>query len=86
MSNTKSTTVTVTADSVSAAVGFDVTKTRTKSMAGSWNVPKNKFGSLRAYPLYKSYSFKVYAKAGGGYMGKGTARKAVGYRYSHSVR
>ncbi|WP_405715899.1 MULTISPECIES: hypothetical protein [unclassified Streptomyces] len=85
VSNTKSSTVTVTAGAVSGAVGFDVTKSRTKSMSGSWNVPKGKFGTLKAYPLYKSYSFKIYSKLDGSYVGKGTARKAIGYRYKHSV-
>lgn len=84
--NTKSSSISVTAGSVTAAVGFDVTKSRTKSMAGSWTVPKGKYGTLKAYPLYKAYSFKAYSKFGGTYMGKGTARKAVGYRYVHSAK
>lgn len=86
VSNTRSSTVTVTAESISAAVGFDVTKSRTKSMSGSWNVPRGKFGTLKAYALYKKYSFKVYSKHNGHYEGKGVAYKAIGYRYTHSAR
>ncbi|MEV7029321.1 hypothetical protein AB0N99_03725 [Streptomyces sp. NPDC093272] len=86
VSNTKSATITITAEAVSGAVGFDVTKSRTKSMAGSWNVPRGKFGTLNAYPLYREYSFNVYSKITGKVVGKGTARKAVGYRYEHSAR
>ena len=86
VSNTKSATITVTADAVSGAVGFDVTKSRTKSMSGSWNVPKGKFGTLKAYPLYQRYTFKVYSKLTGGYVGQGTADKAIGYRYQHSAK
>ncbi|MCX4410772.1 hypothetical protein OG840_57175 [Streptomyces sp. NBC_01764] len=86
VSNTKSATITVSAEPVSAAVGFDVTKSRTKSMAGSWNVPRGKFGTLKAYPLYEDYSFSVYSKITGKDVGKGTARKAIGYRYEHSAR
>lgn len=86
VSNTKSASITVAAEPVSAAVGFDVTKSRTKSMAGSWNVPRGKFGTLNAYPLYKKYSFSVYSKITGRSVGTGTALKAVGYRYEHSAR
>ncbi|MGW6255780.1 hypothetical protein [Streptomyces sp. NPDC055085] len=86
VSNTESATITVAAGAVSGAVGFDVTKSRTKSMAGSWNVPRGKFGTLKAYPLYQEYSFNVYSKITGESVGKGTARKAIGYRYKHSVR
>jgi hypothetical protein len=86
VSNTKSASITVSAEPVSAAVGFDVTKSRTKSMAGSWNVPRGKFGTLNAYPLYQEYSFNVYSKITGESVGKGTARKAIGYRYEHSAR
>ncbi|MFB7245349.1 hypothetical protein CW362_30045 [Streptomyces populi] len=86
VSNSESATITVAAGAVSGAVGFDVTKSRTKSMAGSWNVPRGKFGTLNAYPLYKKYSFNVYSKITGRSVGKGTALKAVGYRYEHSAR
>ncbi|MFJ9868517.1 hypothetical protein [Streptomyces sp. NPDC101165] len=86
VSNTRSTSITVTAEAVSGAVGFDVTRSRTKSMAGSWDVPRGKFGTLNAYPLYKEYSFNVYSKITGKSVGKGIARKAVGYRYEHSAR
>ncbi|MBT2492541.1 hypothetical protein J7E96_29345 [Streptomyces sp. ISL-96] len=86
VSNTKSSSIDVSAGAVSAAVGFDVTRSRTKSMAGSWVVPKGKFGTLKAYPVYKAYSFKAYSKVDGKYVGKGVARKAIGYRYAHSAR
>jgi len=86
VSNTKSDSLDVAAGPVSAAVGFDVTKSRTKSMSGSWTVPKKKFGTLKAYPVYKAYSFKAYSKLGGKYVGKGVARKAVGYEYKHSAK
>lgn len=86
VSNTKSSSFDVTAGPVSAAVGFDVTKSRTKSMSGSWTVPKNKFGTLKAYPVYKAYSFEAYGKFDGKRVGKGVARKAVGYEYKHSVK
>ncbi|MFD8739002.1 hypothetical protein ACFV06_29405 [Streptomyces sp. NPDC059618] len=85
VSNTKSSTITVTAGSVSTAVGFDVTKSRTKTMAASWAVPRGKMGTLKAYPLYKTYTFKAYSKLDGSYVGKGTARQAVGYAYTHSA-
>ncbi|MFF3414167.1 hypothetical protein ACFYW9_05635 [Streptomyces sp. NPDC002698] len=85
VSNTRSASITVTAGSVSAAVGFDVTKSRTKSMAASWAVPRGKTGTLKAYPLYKTYTFKAYSKLDGSYVGKGTARQAIGYNYTHST-
>ncbi|MEU9849524.1 hypothetical protein [Streptomyces sp. NPDC047985] len=86
VSNTKSSSFDVTAGAVSAKVGFDVTKSRTKSMSGSWTVPKKKLGTLKAYPVYKAYSFKAYSKFDGKLVGKGVARKAVGYHYTHSAK
>ncbi|MEU5821744.1 hypothetical protein [Streptomyces sp. NPDC047803] len=86
VSNTKSSKFDVTAGAVSAAVGFDVTKSRTKSMSGSWVVPKKKFGTLKAYPVYKAYSFEAYSRFTGKFVGKGVARKAVGYHYTHSAK
>ncbi|WP_393079349.1 hypothetical protein [Streptomyces sp. LN704] len=85
VANTRSATITVTAGSVSAAVGFDVTRSRTKTMAASWVVPRGKMGTLKAYPLYKAYTFKAYSKLDGSYVGKGTARQAIGYSYTHSA-
>ncbi|WP_286256276.1 hypothetical protein [Streptomyces graminofaciens] len=86
VSNSKSSDISVTAGSVSSAVKFDVTKSRTQAMAGSYTVPKGKFGALKAYPLYKVYSFKAYSKLDGKFVTKGVARKAIGYRYEHSAK
>ncbi|WP_073862666.1 hypothetical protein [Streptomyces sp. CB01249] len=86
VSNTKSSKFDVTAGAVSVAVGFDVTKSRTKSMSGTWAVPKGKMGTLKAYPVYKAYSFSAYSKLDGKYVGKGVARKAIGYHYTHSAK
>ncbi|MCC9739901.1 hypothetical protein [Streptomyces sp. MNU89] len=54
-------------------------------MTGSYNVPRGKYGTLKAYPLYKRYTFKLYF-LDQKYAGKGSANKVVGYCYKHSAR
>jgi hypothetical protein len=61
-------------------------RVRLPPAADDWDVPKGKFGTLKAYPLQKAYSFEAYSRLDGKYVTKGVARQAVGYRYEHSVR
>ncbi|MEW1752248.1 hypothetical protein [Streptomyces angustmyceticus] len=85
VSNTYSATIGVDIEGISAAVGFDVTKTHTKMMSGAYVVPRGKYGKLKAYPLYSMKSFDTYLKMGG-YLGKGKAYKVIGFCYTHSAK
>ncbi|MEV0398608.1 hypothetical protein [Actinoallomurus sp. NPDC050550] len=86
ISNTHSSTVGVDVEGLSAAVGFDVTRTKTWMVSASYVVPRGKYGTLRAHPLYNRKSFKAYWKVGGGYAGKGIAYQVIGICYTHSAR
>ncbi|MFD9221214.1 hypothetical protein ACFWDI_14640 [Streptomyces sp. NPDC060064] len=44
---------------VSAGVGFSVTKSYTVENQTRYEVPKGKFGTVQAYPLYDLYTFNV---------------------------
>ncbi|AJT66379.3 hypothetical protein T261_4740 [Streptomyces lydicus] len=79
-------TANVDVEAISVGVGFDVTKSRTKRMTGEYQVPKGKYGTLKAYPLYANYSFNVYIVDSSWYRGKGAAKKVIGYCYTHSVK
>ncbi|MEU5686265.1 hypothetical protein [Streptomyces venezuelae] len=61
---------------VSAAVGFKVTKSYTVEDQTRFEVPKNKFGYIEAYPLYDKYTFSIYQ--GSKKKGEGTALRPVG--------
>ncbi|MFJ2774356.1 hypothetical protein [Streptomyces sp. NPDC087300] len=61
---------------VSAAVGFKVTKSYTVEDQTRFEVPKNKFGYIEAYPLYDKYTFSIYK--GTKKKGEGTALRPVG--------
>lgn len=67
----------IAAGPVSAEVGFDVTKSYSISIIGSYAVPSGKRGHLEAYPCFARYSFK-YRLVTGGLAGKGFAEKPVG--------
>ncbi|WP_433173186.1 hypothetical protein [Actinoallomurus sp. CA-150999] len=86
VSNTYSSTFGVDVDGLSAAVGFDVTKSRTITVSGSYVVPRHKYGTLKAHPLYKRKSFKIYNKITGAYYGHGTAYQVVGDCFTHTAK
>ncbi|MCP3817392.1 hypothetical protein NLX86_04325 [Streptomyces sp. A3M-1-3] len=50
----------VTAGAVSATMGFDVTKKYTVENQSRLEVPKGKFGYIKAYPLYNYYTWDAY--------------------------
>ncbi|ATB30676.1 hypothetical protein [Melittangium boletus] len=61
--------VKVEAKFVSAGVGFSVTRKYGVSDQTRYEVPKGKFGTIEAYPLYDVYPITIYKsgkKAGGG--------------------
>jgi|GEM_PF-6634558 len=64
-----STDVKVEAKFVSAGVGFSVTRKYSVTDQTRYEVPKGKFGTIEAYPLYDVYPITIYKsgkKAGGG--------------------
>ncbi|MBB1256543.1 hypothetical protein H3146_24800 [Streptomyces sp. OF3] len=72
-----SASVSISAKKVTAGVGFNVTKSFTVTQGTSYSVPKGKYGSIAAYPLYDVYSFKTAAPSG-----QGWAMKPVGVCFS----
>ncbi|MDT3399180.1 hypothetical protein RKE29_21445 [Streptomyces sp. B1866] len=71
--------VSVTSSTVSAGVGFSVTKTYTVDKETRYEVPKGKRGYVEAYPCYQVYTFDVYnAYWDEKPVGNGVAEKPVG--------
>ncbi|MFC8126406.1 hypothetical protein [Streptomyces sp. NPDC057302] len=59
-STTKSKSIQATYKAISVAVGWDVTKSRTITVSGSKEVPRGKYGTLKAYTKYAGKKFDVY--------------------------
>ncbi|MEV7598117.1 hypothetical protein AB0O91_12145 [Kitasatospora sp. NPDC089797] len=80
-----SATAGITAGTVSAGVGFNVTETVTNAEGGSYPVPDGKFGHLEAHPLFDQYTFDVYDRrvGGGAYIGSGQISHPAGFCYNH---
>ncbi|MEV1173867.1 hypothetical protein [Nonomuraea sp. NPDC049784] len=70
----------VGAGAISAEMGFDVTKSYSISIVGSYAVPSGKRGHLEAYPCFARYSFKTRLITGGA-SSKGFAEKPVGVHF-----
>ena len=79
VSATFSANVGVSAEVVSAGVGFDVNASFSVSTEGSWNVPSGVHGRLEAYALFDKYTFDVWDDDCGDpadtYKGNGAAYK-----------
>ncbi|MFE6869644.1 hypothetical protein ACFVFS_24210 [Kitasatospora sp. NPDC057692] len=83
IASTWSASVSIPAGKVSAAVGFSVTDTATRTEAGSYTVPAGQFGYLEAYPLYDLFYYDVYSRAvTDHWVGSGNAQHPVGYCYN----
>lgn len=65
----------ISAGAVSAGIGFSVTRTYTVENQTRYEVPKGKFGTVQAFPLYDKYSFNATM---GGIKKPGWAMKPVG--------
>ncbi|MEV5138929.1 hypothetical protein AB0K71_28930 [Streptomyces syringium] len=65
----------ISAGVVSAGIGFSVTKSYTVENQTRYEVPRGKFGTVQAYPLYDKYSFNATM---GGIKKPGWAMKPVG--------
>ncbi|WPO76231.1 hypothetical protein [Streptomyces sp. KN37] len=66
----------VSLSAISHALGWKVTKSYTVENQTRFEVPKNKYGYIEAYPLYDKYSFGKYKH--GVRKGTGFAMKPVG--------
>jgi hypothetical protein len=60
VSATFSSNVSVSADVVSAGVGYSVTASYSVSSSGTWTVPDGNYGRLEAYALYDKHSWEVW--------------------------
>jgi len=81
-----STSATISAPYVSAAVGFNVTQTQTVTNTDAYTVPKGKFGVIQAYPLYDLYTFDIVDSRFKARIGTGTARKPVGVCFNTGLQ
>jgi len=84
ISNSFSANVNVSADVVSAGVGFNVTGTYTTTFECDLSIPAGCYGAIEAHPIYDVYSYDVmYNPASGNpyKVGNGSASKAVGVFY-----
>ncbi|MGW1809596.1 hypothetical protein [Streptomyces sp. NPDC002078] len=73
-----SATASISAGAVSAGMGFDVTRTYTVTDQTAFDVPKGKFGTIEAYPLYDLYGFYESSIVDGKKIGTGKVLKPVG--------
>ncbi|MFD9973404.1 hypothetical protein ACFWZR_03695 [Streptomyces sp. NPDC059017] len=62
---------------ISAGMGFDVTKSYAVSNQTRYEVPKGKFGTVQAYPLYDQYIGNVYEGTSGSWP---TGKKVYAYK------
>lgn len=62
---------------ISAGMGFDVTKSYAVSNQTRYEVPRGKFGTVQAYPLYDQYIGDVYEGASGTWP---TGKKVFAYK------
>ncbi|MGW7067309.1 hypothetical protein ACWGII_35270 [Streptomyces sp. NPDC054855] len=64
VSTTKSQNIQATYKAISYSVGWDVTKSRSITVSGMKEVPRGKYGTLKAYTKYTGKKFDVYAPTG----------------------
>ncbi|MFE0136655.1 hypothetical protein ACFWY6_34595 [Streptomyces sp. NPDC059037] len=60
LSSTFSKSLSINYKALTAAVGWDVTKSRSITVSGSKEVPRGKYGVLKAYTRYSGKMFDVY--------------------------
>jgi len=84
ISNSFSANVSVSADVVTAGVGFSVTASYTTTLQCDLSIPAGIYGAIEAYPIYNVYNYDVMYNPfiGSPYKaGEGNASKAVGVFY-----
>jgi hypothetical protein len=82
--NSFSSTVSVSAEVVSAGVGFNVERSETVTYRSSTSVPNGACGTLRAYNVFYEYGFEVWQEPFIGSdrkIGSGTARDFQGIEF-----
>lgn len=89
VSATWSANVGVSAEVVSAGVGYSVTSSYSVASSGSWNVPSGTHGRLEAYALHDKHTWDVYDDDCGDpadtYVGYGSSYKPNGGVYFKKV-
>jgi hypothetical protein len=89
VSTTLSTSISASKGAISAAVGWDVTKSRSITVSGSREVPRGEYGVLRAYTRYSGKKFDVQQapQLGNEILQRGkTAYKPIGVCFKYSTR
>lgn len=64
VSTTKSKNIEATYKAITYAVGWDITKSHSITVSGLKEVPRGKYGTLKAYTKYSGKKFDVYAPTG----------------------
>ncbi|WP_406203544.1 MULTISPECIES: hypothetical protein [unclassified Streptomyces] len=82
--------ITASAGSISVGVGWDVSKTRSITVSGSKEVPRGKYGTLKAYVKYSGKKFDVqemyWANSWQTIRWNKTAYKPIGVCFKYSER
>jgi hypothetical protein len=87
VSTSYSKTFTIEYNALSAAVGWDITKSASITVSGAWTVPKGKHGVLKAYTKYSAKKFDVWDSQVRIWDKKGViAYKPIGVCYTHTAR
>ncbi|GCB49860.1 hypothetical protein SNL152K_7203 [Streptomyces sp. NL15-2K] len=87
MSTTYSKSFSVNYKALTAAVGWDITKSRSITVSGAKEVPRGKYGVLKAYTRYSGKQFDVYNPVEFKWTAKGVkAYKPIGVCYAFSAR
>lgn len=89
VSTTLSKHIDATKGAISVGVGWDVTKSRSITVSGSKEVPRGKYGTLKAYAKYSGKKFDVQGTTGGSWITFHTGKKAykpIGVCFKYSQR
>lgn len=84
VSNSFSANVGITADKVTAGVGFNVVGTNQWACSYAAQIPAGQHATINAYPVYDCYSYDVWYNPKDGFAykaGSGSAKKSVGIAF-----